>query len=67
MKAKRPAIAAINDKLLSRPSLGERWECSIETIKRREREGALKALRIGGRVKYRLSDILAFEREAEVA
>jgi predicted site-specific integrase-resolvase len=52
--------------LLSRKSLASRWECSIETVKRREREGRLKAIRFNRRLlRYRLEDIEAYEAAAQ--
>ena len=47
---------------LNRKRLKKRWLCSDSSIKRREKDG-LKATRIGPRaVRYRLSDVEAFER-----
>ena len=56
---------ALEDRLLDRASLAERWDCSVESIKRLEGH-ILKPIRIGGRVRYRLSDILRSEREGEL-
>lgn len=51
-----------SEQLLSRSALARRWGCCKETIKRREREGVLPAIRFNCRlVRYRLSDILAIE------
>ncbi len=47
--------------LLDRPRLADRWSCSIETLKRRERAGVLTAILLGRLVRYRLSDIEAIE------
>jgi hypothetical protein len=53
------------EQLISRNALARRWECCIETIKRRERAGLLKAVRFNQRMlRYRLSDILAVEAAA---
>ena len=53
------------EQLLSRGALAQRWECCIETIKRREREGILKSIRFNQRLlRYRLSDIVAIEAAA---
>lgn len=50
------------DTLLDRRDLINRWNCSLATIKRREAAKSLSPIRIGKRiVRYRLSDILAFE------
>ena len=54
------------DTLLTRKELALRHSVSIETCKRREKAGLLHPLKIGRGVRYRLSDILAFEAEAEV-
>ena len=51
---------------LSRKGLAERWDCSTETIKRREAAGVLKALKLGRLVRYRLADVEAAEAQAEV-
>jgi predicted site-specific integrase-resolvase len=50
--------------LLTRKQLAERWQVSVETIKRRERGKLIKPVRLDGRVlRYRLSDIMRFEGE----
>jgi hypothetical protein len=61
------ALTLTNDRdvLFTRRELAERWRQSTETIKRRERAGVLHALKLGRSVRYRLSDVLAFERAAE--
>ena len=56
---------ALEERLLGRASLAERWDRSTESIKRLEGP-VLKPIRIGGRVMYRLSDILRAEREGEL-
>ena len=53
--------------LISRPSLAKRWSVSIETLKRREKAGLLPCLTLGHPVRYRLADIEAIERGAEVS
>ena len=51
-----------DDRLLSRHALSDRWDCSIETIKRYDRRGITKPVRIAPRmVRYRLSDIQKIE------
>ena len=60
------ADEAAQDRLLDRADLAERWSCSSESIRRLE-DHILKPIRIGGRVRYRLSDILRSEREGELA
>jgi hypothetical protein len=51
---------------LTRQELAQRWRCCIETIKRRQASGALKALKLGRLVRYRMEDVRAVEAEAEV-
>lgn len=55
-----------NQQLLSRHQLSDRWSCSIETIKRRERAGVISAMKLGGLVRYSLQDILKVEAAATV-
>ena len=52
--------------LLSRRQLADRWQLSIETLKRRERCGVLPFLKLGRGVRYRLSDVETLETDAEV-
>jgi predicted site-specific integrase-resolvase len=55
----------IEERLVSRRELSERWGVSTETIKRRTREGLLKPVRFNQRLlRYRLSDIICIEQEA---
>lgn len=52
---------------LDRKQLAHRWQVSRETIKRRERSCLLKPCRLNARViRYRLSDIIHIEEEAQV-
>jgi len=48
-------------KLLSRRDLAFRWNCSIETLKRREKAGILNPTILGRLVRYKLEDIEAIE------
>ncbi len=52
--------------LLSRRLLAARWAVSKETLKRREKAGALPFLKLGRDVRYRLADIEHIEAQAEV-
>ena len=54
-------------RLFTRKELADRWRVSIETLKRRERAGLLRALKLGKGVRYRLGDIQRLEAEAEVS
>jgi hypothetical protein len=65
---KKPARlypGAAEDFLLDRNALKKRWHKSLETIKRLERAGVLKPLKLGAKVSYRLSDVVTAEQEAE--
>ena len=54
------------ERLYSRIELALRWNCSKETLKRREKAGLLPALKFNSRVtRYRLSDIKRIEHEAQ--
>ena len=48
------------------PAPEDRWDCSRESLKRFEKRRILRPLKIGAKVKYRLSDIVEAEKEAEV-
>jgi hypothetical protein len=67
-QSKPQAGAVLNsaDRLISRRTLAERWELSVETLKRRERSGILRSLKLGRGVRYRLSDIERIEADADV-
>jgi len=60
------SLTTANDPLITRRQVAERWSQSYETIKRREKAGLLHALKMGRGVRYRLSEILAFEAAAEI-
>lgn len=51
------------DPLLDRKAVAKRWGVSVETIKRREADGTLRAVHLpGGRlVRYRFSSVLKAE------
>ena len=57
--------------MLTREDLAKRWQVSIPTIKRREKDNANgypKPIRIGPRmVRYRESDILVYENQRQIA
>jgi hypothetical protein len=50
----------------SRPTIAKRWECSLETIRRKEKAGILTPYKIGGLTRYKMSQVLAIENEAAV-
>ena len=52
--------------LLTRKGLSDRWQLSIETLKRRERCGLLPFLKLGKGIRYRITDVEALEQDAEV-
>ena len=57
---------ATPETFLTRRQLAERWNCSRETIKRKTRDHLLHPLRFNERmVRYRLSEIEAYEAQAE--
>ena len=51
---------------LSRRQLAERHKTTVETVKRRQARGLYIAYKLGKHVRYRLSDIIAFENAAKV-
>ncbi len=51
----------------TRHDLCSRWQCSTDTLKRREKARQLKAVHLGPHcVRYSLADVLEYEREARV-
>ena len=60
------SIHPAEDSQFTRKQLAGRWKTSVETIKRRERAGILKAMKNGRLVRFRLSDVLAAEEQAAV-
>jgi hypothetical protein len=63
--AKRKDIS-LQEPLFTRQDVADRWQQSTETVKRRERAGMLHPLKLGRSVRYRMSDILSFEKASEV-
>ena len=59
-------LDSLEERLLTRRLLADRWSMSTETLKRREKAGILPFLRLGRGVRYRLSDVEALEADAEV-
>jgi hypothetical protein len=58
-------VETIEEQLLSRRAVADRWQPSTETVKRREKEGLIKAIRFNQRLlRYKLSDLEAFEAAA---
>jgi hypothetical protein len=53
-----------SEQLVSRKALAARWQCSIETIKRRTAEGILHPVRFNQRmIRYPLSEVIRIENE----
>jgi hypothetical protein len=59
------ARAGIEEVFLTRAQLARRHQTTIFTIIHREKAGLLKPLKLGGHIRYRLSDVLAFEKAGE--
>ena len=56
----------LTEQLLSRSQLAKRFSVCTETIKRWEKRGQLNPIRFNQRVvRYRLSDVVRIEQEAE--
>ena len=56
----------LEEAFLSRSQLAERHRTTIETVKRRQAKGMYIAYKLGKHVRYKLSDIIAFENAAKV-
>jgi hypothetical protein len=64
----RALSETVEESLLTRRELADRWKVSIETIKRRERARVLRPLRLEGRiVRYRMSEVVRVETEGDIA
>lgn len=67
-RAKIPKTKQKEEDFISRQELCARWGCSLETLKRRERQGILQPVGFSERmVRYRLSEVTEIEREARQA
>ena len=56
----------LDEDLIGRPDLAQRWRCHPETIKRREREGLLHPFYLSSRmVRYSMAEVLALEAAAQ--
>lgn len=53
--------------LISRRQLAVRWQVTTETLKRGEKAGTLPFLKLGTRVRYRITDVEKIEQQAEVS
>ena len=51
----------LEESFLNRKQLAERHQTTIETVKRRQANGLYMAYKLGKHVRYKLSDIVAFE------
>jgi hypothetical protein len=58
-------VLKASEQLISRKALAARWQCSVETIKRRTREGLLHPVRFNQRmIRYPISEVIRVEQEA---
>ena len=56
----------LEEAFLSRPQLAKRHQTTVETVKRRQAKGLYIAYKLGKHVRYKLSDIVAFENAGRV-
>ena len=49
--------------LMTNEELADRWQVSEKTIERRIRKDGLPCIRIGRQIRFRLADILAYEKK----
>ena len=63
-RVKIPKTKQKDEDFISRQGTCARWDCSLETLKRREKQGILHPVGFSERmVRYRLSEVLAVEQE----
>jgi len=48
---------ALNDKLLRKREVAERWSCSLRTVEREVQDGNLTRVKIRGGVRFRESEV----------
>ena len=53
-------------KYLTTPQLAERWSCHAETVRRKVQAGSLPAYKITGKLRFKESDIEAYEESMRV-
>jgi hypothetical protein len=56
----------LEEAFLSRSQLAERHRTTIETVKRRQAKGLYIAYKLGRHVRYKLSDVIAFESAGRI-
>src|SRR5215471_6270191 len=57
-------LVPTSEQLITRKSLAARWQCSVETIKRRTAAGQLHPIRFGPRMlRYALEEVRRVERD----
>ena len=64
--SKGPAYSPAEYSLWTRKNVKDRWQCSLETLKRKEKAGLLPFIKIGKFVRYRREAIEAIERQGEI-
>lgn len=58
------SLATDETRLLTLAELAQRWSVSTRTVQRLAKRGALRFLRIGRQLRFRLEDVVAYERAA---
>jgi hypothetical protein len=56
----------LEEAFLSRAELAARHRTTVETVKRRQAKGLYIAYKLGKHVRYKLSDVIAFENAGRV-
>ena len=51
------------ERLLSSNDLADRWQVSTRTVKRLVDKGEIHCVRVGSQIRFRLADILAYEKK----
>ncbi len=51
------------ERLFSSDDLAERWQVSTRTVKRLVDKGEIHCIRVGSQIRFRLADILAYEKK----
>jgi hypothetical protein len=56
----------LEEAFLNRKQVAERHQTTIETVKRRQAKGLYIAYKLGKHVRYKLSDVIAFENAGRI-
>jgi excisionase family DNA binding protein len=51
------------EQLMTKKEVAQRWQTSAKTVERRSRKDGLPYIQIGRQIRFRLADVLAYEKK----